>query len=147
MPFFQADTYDLFLTHSWNYTDEWQMLVATLDDHVPGKWRNWSLPWHDTSIDRSSVRGKAQLEALLDGHISMTSAIILLPETVRTGDGRFWLEKQLQIAAKHSKPVIGVLPMNGDPFPEALIPRTYRLVRRDAREILAAVQALTGTAA
>ena len=147
MPFFQAGTYDLFLTHSWNYTDEWQTLVAALDDHVPGKWRNWSIPWHDTSIDRYSVRGKAELEALLEGHISMTSAIILIPETVKTGDGRFWLEKQLQLAAKHSKPIIGVLPMNGDPFPEILTPRLHRLVRRDAREILEAVQALSGTAA
>jgi hypothetical protein len=75
----------------------------------------------------------------------MTAAIILLPETIRTGEGRFWLDKQLQIATEFSKPVIGVLPMNGDPFPDVLVPRTHVLVRRDAQEILDAVRSLTGT--
>jgi hypothetical protein len=146
MPFFQPGTYDLFLTHSWNYTDEWQMLVATLDEYVPGKWRNWSLPWHDTSIDRHSVAGKAELEKLLHGHISMAAAIILLPETIRTGEGRLWLDKQLQIASEFSKPVIGVHPMNGGSFPDVLVPHTHVLVRRDAQDILQAVRSLTGTA-
>jgi hypothetical protein len=147
MPFFQAGTYDLFLTHAWYYTDEWQLLVAALDEHLPGKWRNWSLPWHDTSIDRYSVEGKAQLESLLNGHISMTSAIILLPELVKTGEGRFWLEKELQIGSKHSKPVIGVQPLRGDTFPEWLIPKTHRVVARDAGEIFDAVRTLSGTEA
>ena len=147
MAFFQTGTYDLFLTHAWHYIDEWQLLVAILDEHLPGKWRNWSLPWHDTSIDRYTVAGKAQLETLLDGHISMTSVVILVPEIVKTGDGRFWVEKELQIAAKHSKPVVGVLPLNGDPFPAALIPRTNSVVKRDAQEILEAVRALTGVEA
>jgi hypothetical protein len=147
MPFFHAGTYDLFLVHAWHYTDEWQLLVATLDEHIPGKWRNWSLPWHDTSIDRYSVVGKAQLEALLDGHISMASVMILIPEIVKTGEGRFWVETELQIAATHSKPVVGVLPLNGEPFPAALIPRTHRVVKRDAQEILEAVRALTGVEA
>jgi hypothetical protein len=35
--------------------------------------------------------------------------------------------------------------MNGDPFPDVLVPRTHVLVRRDAQEILDAVRSLTGT--
>jgi len=109
MGFFPAGTYDLFLTHAWHYTDEWQRVVAALDGYLPGKWRNWSIPWHDTSIERHSAQGKAALEKLLDGHISMSSAILLLPEVRNLPDGAMWLEKQLRIAAHHSKPVIGVV--------------------------------------
>ena len=140
---FQPGTYDLFLTHAWHYTDEWQQLVAILDRHL-GRWRNWSLPWHDTSIDRYTADGKVQLDALLNGHISMTAAVILVPETAKTGDGRFWLNKQLELATKHSKPVIGVMPVSGDPFPESLASSTRTIVRRDAEEIVNAVRALTG---
>ena len=57
MGIFPPGTYDLFLTHGWRYTDEWQGLVALLDDYLPGKWRNWSLPHlpGSTNIRRTTI--------------------------------------------------------------------------------------------
>jgi hypothetical protein len=139
MGFFRAGTYDLFLTHAWYYTDEWQGMVALIDEYLPGKWRNWSIPWFDTSIDRFSEDGKATLEKLLHGHISMASAILLLPEAGHTPDGRMWLNKQLTIATRCSKPIIGVLPPSNGTFPDHLKSHVSRIVSRDAREIISAV--------
>ena len=139
MAFFLPGTYDLFLTHAWNYTDEWQEVVALLDARVPGKWRNWSLPWHDTSIDRHSEDGKAQLEQLLHGHISMTSAVLLLPGTGDRAEGRMWLERELALAAQYGKPVIGVLQAGQARFPADLAGRVVAVVARDAAAILAEV--------
>lgn len=145
MGFFPAGTYDLFLTHHWNYTDAWQGLVALLDERLPGKWRNWSIPWHDTSIERYSADGKAQLEKLLHGHISMASAVIVLPETMSTTDGRMWLDKQLTISRHYSKPMIGVFPLDDGPFPEVLKDQVRVIVRRNAVEIIDAVDRLVQT--
>jgi hypothetical protein len=152
MGFFPAGTYDLFLTHAWHYTDEWQGIVAMLDDHLKGKWRNWSIPWHDTSIERRTPEGKAALEKLLDGHISMASVILLLPETCNLPDGRMWLNTQLEIGARYSKPIIGIMP-HGNPqlapsqkdpaFPEDLSQRADEVVARNADEIMKAVDRLS----
>jgi hypothetical protein len=147
MGFFRAGTYDLFLTHGWYYTDEWQGMVALIDEYLPGKWRNWSIPWYDTSIDRFSEDGKAALEKLLDGHISMASAILLLPEGGNTSDGRMWLNRQLTIAARCSKPIIGVLSQSNGTFPDHLKNHVSRIVSRDAREIISAVDQLVSSTA
>jgi hypothetical protein len=140
MRFFASGTYDLFLTHAWYYTDEWQALVALLDDFIPGKWRNWSLPWHDTSIDRHSARGRVQLDELLDGQISMAELVLVLPETARTNDGRMWLDKQLELSARHRKPILGVLAAESGEFPANLRPRVIEVVPRNATEIVRAVE-------
>jgi hypothetical protein len=142
MGFFPPGTYDLFLTHAWRYTDEWQGLVALLDEYLPGKWRNWSLPWHDTSIDRFSDEGRAQLEKLLRGHITQASGVILLPETRERAEGRLWLEKQLALATQYKKPVIGVLPQSGVPFPDELVVHVSAIVPRDASMIIATLDRL-----
>ena len=139
MSFFPAGTYDLFLTHAWHYTDDWQGLVALLDEYLPGKWRNWSIPWHDTSIERQTEGGKAALEKLLHGHISMTSAILLLPETRTMPEGKLWLEKQLKIGAHYSKPVIGILPHKNSVFPADLRHCVNDIAGRNAREIIETV--------
>src|SRR5215831_10479043 len=136
MGFFPAGTYDLFLTHAWNYTDEWQGLVALLDEYLPGKWRNWSLPWHDTSIDRYSEEGRAQLEKLLRGQIAHTSGVLVLPETIARAEGRLWLDKQLALASHYAKPIIGLLPESGDQFPDELVAHVNAIVPRDPSQII-----------
>ena len=141
--FFPPGTYDLFITHAWRYTDEWQQMVGLLDDYLPGKWRNWSIPWHDTSIDRYSDEGKDKLTQLLSGHISMSSAIILLPELIRTSGGEIWLDIQLTIAGQLVKPVIGVLPLDRGRFSVALRDKVKEIVPRDAAQIVRAVERLS----
>jgi hypothetical protein len=142
MGFFPPGTYDLFLTHGWRYTDEWQGLVALFDEYLPGKWRNWSLPWYDTSIDRYSEEGRAQLEKLLRGHISQASGIVLIPETMDRSEDRVWLDKQLALAARFIKPVIGVLPQNGGQFPNGLATQVSAIVPRDPAQIIATLDRL-----
>lgn len=144
MGFFPPGTYDLFLTHRWQYTDEWQGLVALIDDYIPGRWRNWSLPWHDTSIDRYSDDGRVQLEHLLDGHISMASTVLVLPGTIDRAEGRMWMDRELSIAEKHSKAVIGVRSQGDTPFPDELIRHVHAIVERDARRIIKTVDQVFG---
>jgi hypothetical protein len=135
--FFPSGTYDLFLTHNWYYTDPWQQLVGMIDDELPGKWRNWSLPWHDTSIERHTEKGKAQLEKLLRGQISMTAMVVVVSENAGTTDGRMWLDIQLRMAGEYAKPVIGVRTADGG-FPDALAPRVQEVVERTAAAIVTA---------
>ncbi len=85
----------------------------------------------------------------------MASAVLLLPETKNQPDGKMWLEKQLQIATRHSKPVIGILPQEtslmksllagiGMPskFPEDLRNRVDEIAARNAADIIKTVDRL-----
>ncbi len=142
--FFPKGTYDLFFTHAWRYTDEWQALVAAFDEVLPSKWRNWSLPWYDTSIESHTDQGKLQLVQLLHGQISMASGVILLPETNDRVESRGWLERELVIAAEYAKPVIGVFKHDTGLFPDELMKHVDTVVRRDPKMIIEALDQLVG---
>ena len=139
MSFFSKGTYDIFLTHAWSYTDEWQSVVLILDKYLPGKWRNWSLPWHDTSIERFSSEGREQLGRLLHGHISMSSAVLFLPGPLNRAEGRLWLEKEMDVAAALKKPVIGVRLSPDTEFPPEFNNRIATIVNADGAEIISAI--------
>jgi len=141
--FFPKGTYDLFLTHGWRYTDSWQALVAAFDEYLAGRWRNWSLPWYDTSIESHTQEGRLQLELLLRGQVSMASAVIVLPEINDRPESRGWLVKELDLAAHYEKPVIGVLAQDGGRFPDELMPQVDEVVRRDPKIIIRAVDRLS----
>ena len=58
-------TYDLFISHSWRYSDEYNRMVELLNEAPSFKWRNYSCPEHDPAIDPDSKEGKKELlEAL-----------------------------------------------------------------------------------
>jgi len=137
MSFFPSNTYDLFITHNYYYTDPWQGVVALLDEALPGRWRNWSLPWHDTSIERRSPKGRATLERTLRGQIGSAKMVLLLPETASTTDGKVWLETQLAIARELGKPVLGMRTLDGD-FPDSLRDATCEVIDRSAAAVLRA---------
>jgi hypothetical protein len=53
-----------------------------------------------------------------------------------------WLEKQLALATQYKKPVIGVLPQSGVPFPDELVVHVSAIVPRDASMIIATLDRL-----
>jgi hypothetical protein len=53
-----------------------------------------------------------------------------------------WLDKQLALAARFAKPVIGVLPQNGGQFPDVLAAHVDAIVPRDAAQIIATLDRL-----
>jgi hypothetical protein len=53
-----------------------------------------------------------------------------------------WLDKQLAIAARFTKPVIGVLPQSGGQFPDVLTMHVSAIVSRDPGQIIATLDRL-----
>ena len=128
--FFASDTLDIFIAHYWSYDEKWNLFVSLLDEILGASWRNWSLPWHDPSINRVSENGRAQVTGLLRGQISQSKVFFVLGDILDESKWqKDWLLLQIDIAEKMGKRLIGVHRRDGQDFPADLVPRMEKLIQ------------------
>lgn len=135
-------TYDIFISHSWRYDQEWTDMVALLDGALGRKWRNWSLPWHDPGLDRFTPRGHETLVDILDGQLSQSGALLALADICKGNRGSTWLGIEIDLAKKYSKPIFGVASKNGVAFPDQFRKDVAAVVEWSAEDIVALLKPL-----
>lgn len=107
-------TRDLFISHAWRYHDDWSRLSALLDAHDPYAWRNFSLPWFDPALNPATHSGGETLRWSLESQIIPAHAMILLSSVFAQQGSRKWIDFEVAMARKHSKPILA-LPVWGEP--------------------------------
>jgi len=102
---------DLFITHRWHQDDARDRIIAELDRLHGFNWRNFSNIWYDPAVKISSPEGRVFIEARLTEQVTPSHAVLFVPE-VYTGSnaGRLWAGKAVEMARRHSIPVLGILP-------------------------------------
>ena len=101
--------YRLFISHSWNYSGEYEQMVDLLDDASHFEYRNYSVPEAD-AIDTDSDE---ELEAeLREGQIKPASVFIALGGLYSSYSD--WIGREIRIAEDVHKPILGVEPWGSD---------------------------------
>jgi len=130
--FFASDTFDIFIVHYWSYDDGWNAFVSLLDGVFGISWRNWSIPWHDPSINRVSAKAREKVIKLLRGQISQSKVIFVLGDLFdETKQKEDWLLLQIDMAEEMGKRLIGVHRRDGQGFPADLVPRMEEIIQFD----------------
>ena len=132
-------TYDLFITHAWRYHDDWRRLVDLLNAHDVRAWRNFSLPWYDPALDARTEAGGRAVRWHLETQIIPVQAVLLLASVLSEPGTRKWLDFELQVARKHSKPVIAVPAWGESDVDPEVRTQVDSVVGWDAPSLLAAV--------
>ena len=134
--------WDLFITHSWRYHEDW-IRVSELLDAEPGlSWRNFSVPWHDPAMDPNTEVGGRFIRDWLETQIIPAVGVILLASVLERGSAKRWVTLELEYARQHNKPII-VLPAFGkDSVPDELLGLADALVPWEAAKIIATFQSL-----
>lgn len=96
--------YRLFISHSWEYTDEYSRMVELLNDASYFSWRNYSVP-QEKEIDTST---DDELWDALRNQIKPSSVVIVLAG-MYTAHSK-WIRREMIIAKIRGKPIIGVKP-------------------------------------
>ncbi len=127
-------TYDLFISHAWKYNDDYYRLVNLLNAAANFKWRNYSVPEHD-SFGKMT---KAQLLAELDGQIKPVNAVLIIAGMyVNYSD---WILEEIKIAQKYGKPIIGLKPRGAEVTPKVVQDAAKEMVGWTTDSIVAAVR-------
>lgn len=115
--------YAIFVSHSWDYDQEYARLIRLLEDADEFHFRNYSVPQEekfDTETDD-------ELEAVLrEKQVRPSSVVVVLAGIYSTHSD--WIKKEIHIADEENKPILGVEPWGND--------KTSNLVERHADEMV-----------
>jgi hypothetical protein len=123
--------YGLFISHAWNYNDDYYKMVDYLRSAPYFDWRNHSVPEHDPlPMD--------ELEKRLNNQIHSVNAVIVIAGMyVPRSD---WILKEIEIAQRFRKPIIGVKPWGAQVIPAVVQSVANEIVGWNTASIVDAVR-------
>ena len=98
-------TYNLFISHSWTYADQYNKLVNLLRSDPYFAFKNYSVP-KDDPIHRAN--NTSQLRAAIKTQMQYASCVLILAGVYSTYSK--WINEEISIAQELGKKIIAVKP-------------------------------------
>lgn len=117
-------TYNIFISHSWSYSEQYQGLVRLLNNASYFSYRNYSVP-KDNPIHNAS--NTYELKKAIRNQMQYASCIIILAGVYSTYSK--WINIEIELAKEMGKRIIAVEPWGAS--------RTSDIVKKSADEIVA----------
>ena len=103
--------YNLFISHSWKYNDQYDRLENLLREYGYFNFRNYSVPVSDP-LDISGVRYREKLrEAIVNQMRTCSVVLIIAGKYVSYSDS---IQMEIEIAQQLKKPIIAIEPWGSD---------------------------------
>lgn len=127
--------YRLFISHSWDYSEEYERMVDLLSDANYFDFRNYSVPEED-AIDTTS---DDELEdELREGQIKPSSVVIALAGLYSSYSD--WIGREIRIADDEDKPILGVEPWGSENTSDYVERHADRMVGWNTDSVVEAVR-------
>ena len=94
--------YNLFISHSWKYSDQYERLVRLLDNSSLN-YKNYSVPFNDPINYAENDR---QLKDAINNQMKPASCVLVLAGVYSTYAK--WINIELDLALKMNKPIIAI---------------------------------------
>lgn len=107
-----VQTYNLFISHSWSYSDQYGRLIRLLDNRGYFRYRNYSVPPNDPI---HSAATDAALRRAIQNHMQPCQVILVLAGVYATYSK--WISIELELAQRGfatPKPIIAIAPWGSD---------------------------------
>ena len=115
--------YNLFISHSWTYSDAYEKLVALLDKEKNFTYKNYSVPKSDPI---HNVHTKSQLKAAIRNQMQHASCVLILAGKYATYSE--WINVEIELAKEMDKKIIAIEPWGSE--------RTSLVVKNNADEVV-----------
>lgn len=129
--------YSIFISHAWEYNNEYYRLEEMLNGVSGFEWLNYSVPEHD-ALDTATNR--ELIEALID-QIRPTNVVIILSGMYTTY--RQWIQTEINIAEELNKPILGVIPWGQERIPREVQDVADEMVGWNTSTIIDAIRGLS----
>lgn len=124
-------TYQVFISHAWDYADEYHRMVNLLNGVPNLKWENLSVPEHapvssdDTEYELRNKMREAHVFVLLGGMYVAHSE---------------WIEFEVNFARRIGRPIIGVQPWGSQRVPQVLQNAAREIVGWNGASVVSAIR-------
>ena len=116
-------TYNIFISHSWSYSDQYQGLVKLLDNASYFSYKNYSVPKDDPIHNASNTY---ELKNAIRKQMQPASCIIILAGVYATYSK--WIDIEIELAKEMGKRIIAVEPWGAE--------KTSIIVKNSADQIV-----------
>lgn len=131
-------TYNLFISHSWTYGDQYENLVDLLQARGYFPWRNCSVPKDDPLHTNGTYW---ELYNAIKNQISPSSVVLILAGVYSTYSN--WIDKEIHIAQNEfytPKPIIAIAPWGSERTSVRVTEAADRVVRWNTESIVSAIR-------
>jgi hypothetical protein len=116
-------TYNLFISHSWAYSDAYDELVSLLAERPHFEYRDYSVP-KDDPVHTNGTDG--ELYRAIENKVNYCCVVIILAGVYSSYSK--WINKEIKIAKDLKKPIIAVEPWGSE--------RTSIVVKENADKVV-----------
>ena len=116
-------SYNIFISHSWNYSDAYEKLINLLDSTNNFSYKNYSIPKDDPI---HNAKYDYQLKAAIRNQMKYASCVLILAGVYSTYSK--WINIEIELAQEMGKKIIAIEPWGAD--------RTSATVKNNATEIV-----------
>lgn len=116
-------TYNLFISHSWTYSDAYEELVNLLDSKPYFYYKNYSVPKDDPVHNANNDK---QLRAAIENQMKHASCVLILAGVYATYSK--WINIEIELAEIMGKKIIAIEPWGSQ--------KTSSVVKNAADEIV-----------
>ncbi len=105
-------TYPLFISHCWDYKEEYYTVKNWINESDI-YWKDMSIPEHnpkDTTSDK-------ELEEKIENNIKKSSLFIIMAGMYVAQQNRTWINKEIDIANKYNKKIVAIKPWGHERVP------------------------------
>lgn len=129
-----SNTYNLFISHAWDYNSDYYSLVQKLNEYPYFSYKNYSVPQHDALQTKTNK----ELEEALYRQIAPTSVVLIIAGMYY--NHRRWIQKEIDIAKEYNKPIIVIRPWGAQLMPSELTTSRFIQVNWNISSIVQAVR-------
>ena len=132
-------TYNLFISHSWGYSNAYQGLVNLLDERSYFSYRNYSVPKDDPIHTRGTER---ELREAIKRQMSYAHVIVILAGVYATYSK--WINNEIKIAQgfQTPKPILAVHPRGSERISTVVQNAADGIARWNTESIVSAIRRL-----
>ena len=133
-------THNLFISHSWSYSDQYDQLVNLLRGRGYFAFRNYSVP-PDDPIHRAGT--SAQLRQAIRNHMAPCHVILILAGVYATYSK--WINIEIDLALgrfANAKPIVAIRPWGNERISEPVRQAADRIVGWNTESVVGAIRDL-----
>ncbi|WP_338438685.1 TIR domain-containing protein [Synechococcus elongatus] len=133
----QINSRNLFISHSWSYSDAYDKLVQLIDKAPNFKYKNYSVPKNDPIHNANNDK---ELEKAIEKQMISCNVVIIMAGKYATYSK--WIQKEIKIAQKYSKPILAIRPWANEQVSSVVVNASDKLVNWNTESIVSAIREL-----
>lgn len=118
--------YNIFISHSWQYSDTYNQLINLLDNSAYFSFKNYSVPKDDPLTIRNKTYYESELENKIEQQMRPCSVVLILAGVYSSYSES--IDMEIKIANRLNKPIIAIEPYGSQ--------RTSFVVKNNAKKVV-----------